>query len=107
MLIDEKDTDPTRLQENLPRIVLGHTSRAMGKAKAFWNKDLANMRKIILRMVAERTGGKDIVEARRNFRKDIAQDKIEVNERALQEGTDPECFRTVKPRATKYPIPAL
>jgi len=107
MLIDEKDTHPTRLQENLTRIILAHTPRATGKAKVFWNKDLANMRKIILLIVAERTGGKDLVEARRNFRKAITQAKIEANDRTLQEETDPECFRTVKLRATKHSIPAL
>jgi len=58
-------------------------------------------------MVAERTGGKDLVEAKRNFRKAIAQAKIEANKRALQEETHPGCFRTVKFRATKHPILAL
>jgi len=65
------------------------------------------MRKIILQMVAERTGGKDLVEAKRNFRKAIAQANIEANKRALQEETYPEYFRTVKLRATKHPILAL
>jgi len=79
----------------------------VGKAKAFWNKDLANMRKIILWMVAERTGGKALTEARRNFMKAIAQAKVEVNERGWKEQTDPECFRTFKLMGTKHPIQAL
>jgi len=105
--MDENNDDPTLLQDNLTRIILKHTPRASGKAKAFWNKDLANMRKIILRIVAERTGGKDLVEARRKYRKAIVQAKVEANENARQEETDPECFRAVKLKATKHPIPAL
>lgn len=44
---------------------------------------------------------------KRNFRKAIAQAKIDCHSRALQEETDPECFRSVKPRTTNHPIPAL
>jgi len=106
-LMDENNNDPTLLQDNLTRIILKHTPRASGKAKDCENKDLANLGKIILRMVAERRGGKDLVEARRKYTKAIAQAKMEANKKALEEETDPECFRTVKHKATKHPIPAL
>ena len=37
----------------------------------------------------------------------IAKAKIEANGRALQEETDPECFRSVRPMSNKRPIPSL
>jgi len=74
---------------------------------AFWNKELAQMRRQLLELVAKKTGGKELVDARRKFRKAIAQAKLIANEEALQEETDPECFRTVKLKTTKHPVPAL
>ena len=106
-LLNENDDDPTCLQKYLTDIILRHTPRATGKAKAFWNKELAQMRKEIIKLIPKRTGGNELVKARRNFRKAIAQAKLKANETALQEETDPECFRTVKLKATKHTIPAL
>jgi len=61
----------------------------------------------LLDLIHQKRGGKELVDARRKFRKAIAQAKLTANEAALQEETDPECFRTVKLKATKHPIPAL
>jgi len=102
-----EDENPSSLQEKLTNIILRHTPRASGKAKAFWNKDLTLIRKRLLKMVKNGTRGKELVEARRNFRKVIFEAKLTVNEKALQEETDPECFRAVKIKTTKHPIPAL
>ena len=102
-----EDKNPSSLQEKLTNIILRHTPRASGKAKAFWNKDLTLIRKKLLKMVKNGTRGKELVEARRNFRKAIFEAKLTANEKAQQEETDPECFRVVKIKTTKHPIPAL
>jgi len=103
----KEDEDPSTLEEKLTNIILRHTPRASGRAKAFWNKDLALMRKRLLEMVKGGMRGKELVVARTNFRKAIFAAKLTANEKALQEGTDPECFRTLKIKPTKHPIPAL
>jgi len=103
----KEDEDPSSLQEKLTSIILRHTPRASGRAKAFWNKDLTLIRKKLLEMVNNGTRGKELVETRRNFRKAIFEAKLTANEKALQEETDPECFRTVKMKTAKHPIPAL
>jgi len=102
-----EDESPSTLLTKLTNIILRHIPRGSGKAKAFWNKDLAQMRKRLLEMVKNGTRGKELVETRREFRKAIFGAKLTANEKALQEETDPECFRTVKMKATKHPIPAL
>jgi len=43
----------------------------------------------------------------KSYRQAIAKAKLEANAKSLQEETDPECFRSVKPMTTKRPIPAL
>jgi len=103
----KEDENPSSLQEKLTSIILRHTPRASGRAKAFWNKGLTLIRKRLLEMVNNGTRGKELVETRRNFRKAIFEAKLTANEKALQEETDPECFRTVKMKTTKHPIPAL
>jgi len=101
------DENPSSLQEKLTNIILRHTPRASAKAKAFWNKDLTLIRKRLLKIVKNGTRSKELVEARRNFRKAIFEAKLTANEKALQEEIDPECFRSVKMKTTKHPIPAL
>jgi len=48
-----------------------------------------------------------ILNLKRAYRKKIAKAKIEANGRALQQETDPECFRSVRPMYNKRPIPSL
>ena len=103
----KEDEDPSTLQGKLTNIILRQTPRASGKAKAFWNKDLALIRRRFLEMVKDRAKGKELVVARRNFRKAIFAAKLTANEKTLQEETDPKCFRTVKIKTTKHPILAL
>ena len=43
----------------------------------------------------------------KNLRKAIARAKKDANGNLLQEETDPECFRSIKPMSTKRPIPML
>ena len=103
----KEDEDPSTLQGKLTNMILRHTPWAAGKAKAFWNKDLALMRKRLLEMVKDGAKGKELVVARRNFRKAIFAAKLTANEKTLLEETDPKCFRTVKIKTTKHPIPAV
>jgi len=58
-------------------------------------------------MVKSGMRGKELVVARMNLRKAIFAAKLTANEKALQEETEAECFRTVKIKTTKHPIPAL
>ena len=102
-----QDEDPSTVQGKLTNSILKHTPRASGRAKVFWNKDLAQIRKKLLEIVKNRTRGRELVKARREFRKAIFGAKLIANEKAIQEETDPECFRTVKMKTTKHPIPAL
>ena len=106
MLLDENNHDPGHVQAELTRIILEHTPRAKTGAKAFWNKDLQKMRQVLL---TKRRNGKEegTAQAKKAFRKAISEAKKEARGKALQEDTDPECFRSVKHRTTQHPIPAL
>jgi len=77
----KKDENPLTLQEKLTNIILRHTLQASGRAKVFWNKDLTLMRKRLLEMVKGGTRGKELVVARRNFRKAIFAAKRTANEK--------------------------
>ena len=107
LLLDGKEDDPAKVQASLTEIVLRHTPRARHNAKAFWCKSLEAERKKLKRMMKENPTDPDIPRVRRDYRKAIAEAKLTANGKALQEETDPECFRTVKPRQTRHPIPAL
>jgi len=106
-LLNLEDTHPTRVQESLTRIVLQHTPRARSGAKAFWNKDLEECRQAIRLLQKRNNGDPRILTMKRAYRKKIAKAKIEANGKALQEETDPECFRSVRPMSNKRPIPSL
>ena len=107
LLMDEKDTDPTSVQRQLSDITLRHTPRANPKAKAFWSKELDAQRRRVLKEVRNRPTNPQIPAMKKAYKKAIAKAKHETNARSLQEETDPECFRTVKARTTRHPIPAL
>ena len=106
-LLDHNSDQPALVQKSLTRILLQHTPRARVGAKAFWNKDLEKCR-IAIRTL-QKKGGKDprILNLKRAYRKKIAKAKIEANSRPLQEETDPECFRSIRPMCNKRPIPSL
>jgi hypothetical protein len=106
-LLTDEFQCPKAMQKKLSEITLRHTPRATGSAKAFWNKELTTTRKRLLDLAKQHPHSAELVEARRNFRKMIANAKLEANGRILQEEADPECFRSVKYRTTKHPIPAL
>jgi len=107
MLMDPTVTCPTQVQQSLTGILLRHTPRARTGAKAFWNKDLERDRQTILSI--QRNGNHDprILNLKRAYRKKITKAKIEANNKALQEETDPECFRSIRPMCSKRPIPSL
>ena len=106
MLLNENNYDPKHVQSELTRIVLEHTPRARMGAKAFWNKNLQKMRQELLTL--KKTGNAtNIAMAKKSLRKAIGEAKKEARVRALQEETDPECFRAVKLNNTQHPIPAL
>ena len=107
LLLDNKQDDPTAVQQNLSEIVLRHTPRARFRAKPFWCDSLNTKKRAIQKLYRKRPKDPDLPALKRDYRKAIAQAKLEANGRALQEETDPECFRTVKARQTRHPIPAL
>ena len=106
-MMDQRDTSPKSVQEQLSRLVKNHTPRARPNSKAFWNKDQENMRKEIFCTWRRDRNDEGLPGLKRKFRKAIAEAKMECHSKALQEETDPECFRSVKPRTTSHPIPAL
>jgi len=107
LLLDNKQDDPTAVQQSLSEIVLRHTPRARCGAKLFWCNSLNAKKRAIQKLPRKRPKDPNLPILRRDYRKAIAQAKLEANGRALQEETDPECFRTVKVRQTRHPIPAL
>jgi len=107
LLLDDKQDDPTTVQQSLSEIVLRHTPRARFRAKAFWCNSLNAKKKAIEKLTRKRPKDPELPVLKRDYRKAIAQAKLEANGRALQEESDPECFRTVKARQTRHPIPAL
>jgi len=107
LMMNEKDTDPTSVQRQLSEITLRHTPQANPKAKAFWSEELNTQRRKVLKEVRNRPTNPRLPDMKRAYKKAIAKAKHEANARALQEETDPEWFRTVKARTTRYPIPAL
>jgi len=50
LLLDNKQDDPTAVQQSLSEIVLCHTPRARFRAKAFWYDSLNTKRKAILKL---------------------------------------------------------
>lgn len=86
--------------------MLRHTPRTSHNAKAFWCKSLEEKRKRLRRMLLKDPMNPDIPGTRKQYRKAIAEAKLTGNGKALQEETDPECFRPVKARQTRHPIPA-
>jgi len=107
LLLDNKQDDTAAVQPSLSEIVLRHTPRARFRAKAFWCNSLNAKKKAILKLTRKRPKDPNLPILRRDYRKAIAQAKLEANGRSLEEETDPECFRTVKARQTRHPIPAL
>jgi len=107
LFLDERVTDPDKVQKELTRIIHKHTPRARPNAKAFWNKDLETMRNKIKRERKKIPQNPTLPMMIKSYRQAIAKAKIEANGKSLQEETDPECFRRVKPTTTKRPIPAL
>jgi len=107
LLLDNKQDDPTTVQQSLSEIVLRHTPRARFRAKAFWCDSLNTKKKAIQKLAKKRPKDPELPILRRGYRKAIAQAKLEANSKALQEERDPECFRTIKARQTRHPIPAL
>ena len=107
LLMDASDHDPTRVQRKLTDIVLKHTPRARHKAKAFWNQELDKNRSTLREMIKKDPLDPNIIIVRRAYRKSIARSKMEANGKALQEESDPQCFRSVRARQTRHPIPAL
>jgi len=103
----EEDSDPRSVQSQLTAIIVKHTPRAKPNAKAFWNRELELERKELMKEWRSNPLDPGLTAKKKTFRKHIAEAKMESNARCLQEETDPECFRSVKPRATKHPIPAL
>jgi len=107
LLLDKKQDEPASVQPSLSEIVLHQTPRATFRAKAFWCDSLNKMKKAIQKLGKKRTKDSDLPALRRDYRKAIAQATLEANGKALQEETDPECFRTVKAIQTRHHIPAL
>jgi len=107
LFLDERITDPDKVQKELTRIIHKHTPRARPNAKAFWNKDLETMRSKIKRELKKIPHDPMLPAMIKSYRQEIAKAKIEANAKSLQEETDPESFRSVKPMTTKRPIPAL
>jgi len=105
--LDERVTDPENVQKELTRIIHRHTPRARPNAKAFWNKDLEAMRNNVKRERKKIPRDPALPMMIKSYRQAIAKAKIEANAKSLQEETDPECFRSVKPMTTKRPIPTL
>jgi len=106
-LMKEEDSDPRSVQSQLTAIIVKHTPRAKPNAKAFWNRELEKERKELMKSWRTNPLNPELTAKKKMFRKHIAEAKMESNARCLQEEADPECFRSVKPRATKHPIPAL
>jgi len=106
-MLNPNITCPDLVQKSLTGILLQHTSRARNGAKAFWNRDLEKARLTIRAIQKHETGDPRILNLKRAYRKKIAKANIEANGRALQEETDPECFRSIRPMSTKQPIPSL
>jgi len=107
LFLDERITDPDKVQKELTRIIHKHTPRARPNAKAFWNQDLETMRSGIKRERKKLPRDPTLPMMIKSYRQAIAKAKIEANAKSLQEETDPECFRSVKPMTTKRPIPGL
>jgi len=103
----QDDSDPRSVQLQLTAIVVKHTPRARANAKAFWNRELEKERKELIKGWRTNPLDSELTAKKKMFRKHIAEAKMKSNARCLQEETDPECFTSVKPRATKHPIPAL
>jgi len=106
-LMKEEDSDPRSVQSQLTAIIVKHTPRAKPNAKAFWNSKLEKERKEMMKAWRTNPLDPELTTKKKTFRKHIAEAKMESNARCLQEETHPECFRSVKPRATKHLIPAL
>jgi len=103
----EEDSYPRSVQSQLTAIIVKHTPRAKPNAKAFWNRELEKERKELMRSWRTNPLDPELTAKMKTFHKHIAKAKMESNARCLLEETDPECFRSVKPRATKHPIPSL
>lgn len=101
--LDGKVNNPGKVQASLTATVLRHTPRARHNAKAFWCKSLEEKRKKLRRMLLKDPMNPDIPGTRKQYRKAIAEAKLTANGKALQEETNPECFRTVKARQTRHP----
>ena len=105
--LDNKQDDSTTVQRSLTEIVLRHTRRARFRAKAFRCDSLNQKKRAIRSLIKKRPQDPELPALKREYRKAIAQAKLKANTKALQEETDPECFRTIKARQTRHPIPAL
>jgi len=106
-LLNPVDTHPAQVQESLTRILLQHTPRVRSGAKAFWNRDLERCRLALKSLQKQANRDLRILNMKRAYRKKIAKAKIEANSKALQEETDPKCFRSVRPMSNKRSIPSL
>jgi len=106
-LMKEEDSDPRSVQLQLTAMVVKHTPRGRPNAKAFWNRKLEKERKELMKAWRTNPLDSELSTKKKTFRKPIAEAKMESNARCLQEETDPECLRRVKPRASKHLIPAL
>jgi len=91
LLLDSKQDDPSAVQQSLSEIVLRHTPRARFRAKAFWCNSLNTKNKLLQKLTRKRPKDPNLPPLLRgDYRKAIAQAKLELNGRALQEETDPE-----------------
>jgi len=107
LFLDERTTDAEKVQRELTRIIHKHTPRARPNAKAFWNGNLETMRNNIKGERKKIPRDPMLPMMMKTYRQAIAKAKLEANAKSLQEETDLECFRSVKPMMTKRPIPAL
>jgi len=92
LFLDDRISDPEKVQIELTRIIHKHTPRARPNAKAFWNRNLETMRNNIKKERKKTPPDPTLLTMMKSYRRAIAKAKIEANARSLQEETDPECF---------------